>query len=404
MEVLVISHKYPPSIGGMQTHCYQLVKSLEKDHTVHKVIYKNNYPKIFFLLTAAYRALQVIKKNPNISVVYTNDALMALFCNPLLKHLKERSIPISVTVHGLDITFPGQWYQRLIKKHLNRFQAIITVSGPTTDLAIKHGLEADRVVKVENAVDIDISEREFDPELRNKLSKILGFDVNDKVIITSLGRPIPRKGFSWFTRNVAPRLPDNAVYFVIARKGQFKLMFNTLRAILPRRWFEPIRMIASAETDDDATNKAIAELKLDGKAVRLTQFTKSREDIFKIIRHSDIFVMPNIHIPGDYEGFGLVALEAAVEGTLTLAADTDGIPSAVVDGVTGHLVPPGDADAWLERINYFIDHPEERKRKAEEFKKNTLSKARGWDTMAERYQEVFQAIVDGKKPGTYTGG
>ena len=99
--------------------------------------------------------------------------------------------------------------------------------------------------------------------------------------------------------------------------------------------------------------------------------------------------MPNIEVPGDYEGFGLVALEAASQGTLTLAANVDGIPSAVKDGINGYLIEGGNATEWSLKIRYFMDHSQELKASAQEFKTNTITKGRSWDTMARRYAEVF---------------
>jgi hypothetical protein len=48
--------------------------------------------------------------------------------------------------------------------------------------------------------------------------------------------------------------------------------------------------------------------------------------------------MPNIRVPGDAEGFGLVALEAVVCGTAVLAADLEGITEAIQHGKNGLLV------------------------------------------------------------------
>ena len=79
----------------------------------------------------------------------------------------------------------------------------------------------------------------------------------------------------------------------------------------------------------------------------------------RLLRGADVFVQPNIRVPGDMEGFGLVLLEAAMRGTTTVASGIDGIVDAVVDGRTGFLVPPGDAQAWTERISALVSSPSE---------------------------------------------
>jgi glycosyltransferase involved in cell wall biosynthesis len=62
-------------------------------------------------------------------------------------------------------------------------------------------------------------------------------------------------------------------------------------------------------------------------------------------------VVPNIRVAsGEYEGFGLVAPEAAAAGGVVLAANCDGLVDAVIDGETGLLVETGNPQAWREAI------------------------------------------------------
>ena len=58
-------------------------------------------------------------------------------------------------------------------------------------------------------------------------------------------------------------------------------------------------------------------------------------------------------VPSRWEGFGLVAVEAMRAGRAVLAADAGGLPEVVADGVTGRLVPPGDAAALRAAILRF---------------------------------------------------
>ena len=61
-----------------------------------------------------------------------------------------------------------------------------------------------------------------------------------------------------------------------------------------------------------------------------------------------------MRVPGDMEGFGLVTIEAAVRGTPVLASGIEGIRDAVIDGETGTLLPPQDADRWIEATSAAI--------------------------------------------------
>ena len=60
---------------------------------------------------------------------------------------------------------------------------------------------------------------------------------------------------------------------------------------------------------------------------------------------TDIFVAPS-----RFESFGLVFLEAMREGKAVIGCRAGGMPEVVQDGVTGLLVPPGDADALAQAI------------------------------------------------------
>lgn len=394
MEVLVISHKYPPSIGGMQQHCFKLVEQLERNHTVHKLIFKSNYPKALFFLTTVIRALIMLRKHPKTEAIYLNDGLMALIATPLLFLTKK---PMIVTIHGLDINFPSAAYRWWVRNYLNRFHGVITISSATTATCLEKGLKRSIIHQVENAVDIHVAHYKKRPDFKKEMSQELNVDLQDKFILVSLGRAIPRKGFNWFTRNVFPKLPDNCVYFVIARKFEQAKLFRWIERFTTKSLFEKIRLLVGAEVDDMAVNHSIQELGLEKSVFYLSRFTKDKNKIFDIIANSDLFVMPNIKIAGDFEGFGLVALEAAALGTLTLAANVDGIPSAVKDGETGYLLEQGNASEWVKKITYYINNPQEKNLTAEAFKKNTETRHSSWENMTYRYVEVFKKVADQQK-------
>jgi D-inositol-3-phosphate glycosyltransferase len=60
---------------------------------------------------------------------------------------------------------------------------------------------------------------------------------------------------------------------------------------------------------------------------------------------ADLCLMPSL-----YESFGMVALEAMACGVPVIASRVGGLAATVQDGVTGELVPEGDAQALADRI------------------------------------------------------
>jgi glycosyltransferase involved in cell wall biosynthesis len=62
------------------------------------------------------------------------------------------------------------------------------------------------------------------------------------------------------------------------------------------------------------------------------------------------------------EALGDVVIEAMSAGKAMIGSRAGGITDLVEDGVTGLLVPPGDADALATAMNRLIDEPELRER------------------------------------------
>jgi glycosyltransferase involved in cell wall biosynthesis len=66
--------------------------------------------------------------------------------------------------------------------------------------------------------------------------------------------------------------------------------------------------------------------------------------------------------PSRYESFSYVILEAMAGGRAVVAAEVDGAGEAVIDGVTGRLVPPDSAADLAEALDRLARDPETRRR------------------------------------------
>lgn len=82
-------------------------------------------------------------------------------------------------------------------------------------------------------------------------------------------------------------------------------------------------------------------------------FTGYRRDVPALLSLFDVFVLSS-----RFEGLPLSILEAMAAGKPVVATRVDGVPEAVVDGETGWLVPPGDAEVLADRILALIENPQ----------------------------------------------
>lgn len=85
-------------------------------------------------------------------------------------------------------------------------------------------------------------------------------------------------------------------------------------------------------------------------------FTGYREDVTRIMRSIDLLV----HASTQPEPFGMVLIEAMASRCPVVATLGGGVQEIVVDGVTGILVPPKDADAMAKAMVEIMSNDEHR--------------------------------------------
>lgn len=110
-----------------------------------------------------------------------------------------------------------------------------------------------------------------------------------------------------------------------------------------------------------------------------------RRDVGTVLGAADALAVPSTRP----EPLGLVALEAAAAGLPVVASAHGGVAEVVRDGVTGALVPPGDAHALANALRALADDPEGARRLG----------AAGARDVAERFSlprmlEELQALYD----------
>lgn len=85
------------------------------------------------------------------------------------------------------------------------------------------------------------------------------------------------------------------------------------------------------------------------------------DQVIERLRVADLFVLPSVIAEdGDRDGIPNVILEAMAMGRPVVSTTVSGIAEAVVDGVTGRLVSPGDAFGLARVVADLLSSPETR--------------------------------------------
>jgi len=120
-------------------------------------------------------------------------------------------------------------------------------------------------------------------------------------------------------------------------------------------------------------------LGLDSKIV----FTGARADVASLMAAMDLLALPS-----DFEGLPNTVMEAMAAGRPVVATDLGGCRELVVDGVTGFLVPPGDAEAIGEKMAGVLSLPD-RGRALGVAGRERIRSQFSVQTMVRRFEDLF---------------
>lgn len=123
-------------------------------------------------------------------------------------------------------------------------------------------------------------------------------------------------------------------------------------------------------------------------------FTGIRHDVPEILALLDLFVLPSL-----WEGLPIAILEAMAASRPIVATRVGGVPEAVVDGVTGLLVPPRDSTALAQAIMYLLDDPDLCNRLGQAGRERVLEYF-SVERMVERTQNLYEQLLAAKGLGS----
>ena len=337
MRILFVSHTLPlpgqptSNLGGMQRMASEMYEALEAHPrvTLFSLVLESSsrwtgIRTAPFLARLLFEIPRMVRRH-RVDVVLFSSMVTATTAVLLRPGLRGTGALLAATPVGRDVTLPGAAYQRFVPRVLRALDLVLPISRATGDECLARGLPPERMAIVPVGIDVSrfppVTDRAATRAALVAALRAAGHPAppENALLLCSLGRHQERKGFHWFAGEVLPRLPQDVVYLL----GGGGPMTEAIRA-------------AAADA---------------GVADRLYLLGRvSEEMLATLYRGADLFVMPNIPVPGDIEGFGVVMLEAGLSGLPIVAAELEGILDVVTEGENGVLLPTRDAAAFAEAI------------------------------------------------------
>jgi sugar transferase (PEP-CTERM/EpsH1 system associated) len=117
---------------------------------------------------------------------------------------------------------------------------------------------------------------------------------------------------------------------------------------------------------------------------RSVLFLGDRTDIPELLGVFDLFALSSKE-----EGLGITILEAMSAGVPVVATSVGGIPEIVEHGVTGIMVPPGDAGVFADAVEWVLSHPSAAVDMAERARR-WVSERFGVERMISSYESLYR--------------
>jgi phosphatidyl-myo-inositol dimannoside synthase len=274
---------------------------------------------------------------------------------------RRLGIPYLCYVHGEEIGIlrNSRELTWMMNRVLGSAQLVIANSRNTGKvLQDQCGVRTDQIRLLHPGVDVD----RFVPAARDEgLRKQLGWD--DRPVVLTVGRLQIRKG------------QDHLI-----------LALNQLRRSVP----DVLYVIVGDGEDRQRLENLVRENQLENH-VQFRHLT-SDEELVRCYQQCDVFALPNRDVNGDFEGFGMVLLEAQACGRPVVAGTSGGTSEAMQVPTTGRLVscdrpePLADllAELLSDRANLELMGQAARRWALENF---------DWRILSQQANAIFQSLA-----------
>jgi phosphatidylinositol alpha-1,6-mannosyltransferase len=321
MKTLLITLEYPPFKGGVANYYSNIVKywPLEEKISVldnSRQELMNEFNK-FSWLKAVSVLLKTLKR-PGFDYLLVGQILPLGTAAYIASFIK--SFDYGVVLHGLDFTSAIKFSRKrfLTRLILNKANKIICANSHVAKMVTDFNFRlSEKIAIVNPGIEpiIAIPSKEDVQNLRD------AHQLNGHFTLLTLGRLTLRKGVDSVIKALSDwGAEDLQIKYFIAGIGAEEKYLRSLASVSP----------------------------LSESIIFLGELTDEEKWLW--LHACDIFIMPAREIGDDFEGFGIVYLEANLAEKMVIAGNSGGVKDAVEEGVSGFLVNPENIEDIKKQI------------------------------------------------------
>lgn len=315
------------NIGGMQRVSLQLTDQLTANKGVQLIEFTRETRWKFIVVKTTFFLIRLFLFLPSFVKQHKPDVILfsSMVTGSLAYFTRSRiKTPMVSISHGHDVTLDVGIYQWLIKKVFRSLDGVISVSSATRQECLNRGLAEEKSKVLPNGFDVrDLKTIYKRAEAKVFLEQEFDFKLGNRKLLLTVGRLIKRKGHAWFIREVLPLINSDVVYLIIGDGPENA----SIRKAIRKSGMEEKVMFVGRQPD---------------------------EVLDRAYSAADLFIMPNIKVKGDMEGFGVVLLEANVRNTPAIATDIEGIRDVITQGKNGYRIEEGDSGGFAQKVDEVI--------------------------------------------------
>ena len=351
MRILLITNDWLPKKGGITTYLSSLVDSVGHEFTIYAPSWAkganliNSSASFFLNGKDTVKEITDIVYNEKIDIIlHGSSNPQFLLVNKLDQILntenpKSIKIPQFMICHGAEFNILNYIpvVRTLLKRNLNKLNKIFTVSEFSKKKL--QDITETEIVNISAGVIIPPAKKEFETEKTLKVGVMSRF--------------VSRKKIDWVI-DAVHELKENGHDVELDILGFGK----------QKNYLQRLSLLSSA---------------------KVNFIDEQVDEEYNFYENIDIFVMPSKskYFGVEFEGLGLVYLEAASYGIPTLVGASGGSPETIIPGQSGFVV--GDKKAVVDGILYFIQNPKELEIFGERNKENILENF-SLDVFAQRFE------------------